>query len=468
MCARKILNDRLMAMGCWFTCFLMLWAIWGCGESSSESDSNLETPPPVSDTGWQIDTLLNLDSGGTVMPNVKAVKGSNGRIHIIYFSDAPAAGNNLIYTLNYLIWIPQSELLLQQNPKPQGPQEGIEGLDNSRPAALALDDQDTPIIVYQGGNIRPMGAEEQSDVMISLIEDIDWAEYTGAIGYVERNPFHDGLARPDLDVAVDSNGDIHLCFQFFYEGIDADNERYPDINYVLKHRLELNEPSREEDWAIYEETVHGNEFQGSTAIHNSVGYHCKMVLDSSGQPVIIYAEHTEITNTHTLWAAYRVAADQWQRQAIDQFDGSWRVNDISAAVSPVDGSLAVAYQLKDMANRPDEGDHLRFVQEVDGVWARPMVVDNRSSCGDYVSLTYDSNGTPAVAYFDDQSHAGHRNQNLKLAHFNGATWQSETVSDAGNVGYYNSIWFDDSGRVNICSYSRSEDAILIFSKLSDF
>ena len=38
--------------------------------------------------------------------------------------------------------------------------------------------------------------------------DQEWAEYTGAMGYVTRNPFYDGLAGSDMSVAVDSQGNI--------------------------------------------------------------------------------------------------------------------------------------------------------------------------------------------------------------------------------------------------------------------
>lgn len=466
----KILNGKLSAMFLWFIYFFLLWVFLGCGDGTSSSESDLIRNESLSttDTDWQINTLLNLDSRGTVVPNVRAVQGSNGRIHIIYFSNAASVDGNLMYTLNYLIWIPELELLLQQNPKPQSPLDEVEGLDNSNPASLVLDNQDTPIIAYQGGNIREMGEEEQSDVMISLIEDVEWAEYTGAIGYLEHSSYNDGLAGTDLDLAVDSIGDIHLCFQFFYEGADADDQTYPDINYVQKSRLALFEPTNADEWAVYEETIQGNDFQDSDGVQNSVGYHCKIVLDSEEQPVVIYAEHTEDTNTYTLWAARKNSDHDWQREAIDQFDAQWRVNAISAAVSPLDYSIGVAYKLEYLGDDTNQGDHLRYVQQVDDVWDTPQIVDQNSWCGDFADIKYDFVGRPFIAYFDDRSHAGHELGNLKIAWFDGAVWQNETVSDQGDVGYYNSMWFDDENRINICSYSKSKDAIVIFNKSSDF
>ncbi len=468
---RRLFIGKRMAMDFWLTTLFIisiatLLSLAGCSGGSSGGGNDNDQPSGSQQEEWQTRNLLNLDSGGTVMPNVKAVQASDGRIHLIYFSDAPPDGDNLIYTLNYLIWDPVERLLVQQNPKPQGPAAGIEGLDNSRPAALALNGEDKPVIAYQGGNFRPMGEEQQSDVMISLIENVEWAEYTAAIGYIERNPLYDGLARSDLDLAVDSSGNIHICFQFFYEGVDADNMRYPDVLYVQKNLFDLGPPADDAQWAVEEETVHGNDFSADFGIHNSVGYYCNIVLDSAGQPVVIYAEHTEIvgSSAYVLWAARRNGPDDWQREVIDQFDENWRVNAVSAAVSPIDGAVAVAYQLKYTGSAADQGDHLRFSRQVDGGWSEPLIVDQSSWCGDDAALAFDESGRAAIAYYDRRSHSGNIRRNLRLARFDGTVWQTETVSEAEDIGQYNSVWFDAGQQINICSYSKSDDAIFIFSK----
>ena len=62
-----------------------------------------------------------------------------------------------------------------------------------------------------------------------------------------------------------------------------------------------------------------------------------------------------------------------------------------------------------------------------------------------------------------ETYSGYELKNLKLARFNGISWTDrEVVASTGDVGLYNSLWFDERGYPMICSYFGTEDSIYIF------
>ncbi|MBI2560020.1 MAG: hypothetical protein HYW14_02675 [Planctomycetes bacterium] len=79
-------------------------------------------------------------------------------------------------------------------------------------------------------------------------------------------------------------------------------------------------------------------------------------------------------------------------------------------------------------------------------------VDSNGHVGRYTSLAYDSSGNPAISYYEDKS--GDTNGNLRFARFNGTSWDIETVDYASwNVGGYTSLAFDSSGNPGISYFS---------------
>ena len=96
------------------------------------------------------------------------------------------------------------------------------------------------------------------------------------------------------------------------------------------------------------------------------------------------------------------------------------------------------------------------------------MVDNSAQCGDFCSLAFDSQNNPAIAYYDisARSAAYRYHKDLKFARFNGG-WQVETVATAGDIGLYNSLWFDGAGTPNICTYELNEQTIAILRRRSE-
>ena len=79
-----------------------------------------------------------------------------------------------------------------------------------------------------------------------------------------------------------------------------------------------------------------------------------------------------------------------------------------------------------------------------------QIVDQSSAdVGDFVSMSLDSAGRPGLAYFDGA------NADLKYAHFNGSSWDVQTIDSHFTTGYYPSIKYDAAGRPVIAYYYKT-------------
>ena len=416
---------------------------------STEDPSSDGDPPLLPPSPWRQEAMQPIDASGLLELQVKSFADPSGRLHTVYYTNS--GDSAYPYALEHQIWdVSDGQLQLLSGP------DMIIEIDNNQDLGLAVDNSGTPVVAYQGGNVRECGGDDQSDVMINLKNDGQWQESLGAMGFVERNPvLTDGLAGSNLDVAVDAAGDIHICYQFFYEGCDAMNRNYPDVKYAQRPRGELD------NQAIVEEQIEGNLYPDfGTGIQNSVGYHCRIVLDSAEAPVVVYAVKTEFDQVYGLRAARRNPADgNWELEWIEE---GCDVAAISAARSPVDGSLGVAYAVNEH-NGVAAVTFLKFAWYKNGAWQVRMV-DDKVSCGRHCSVAFDSAGRPAIAYYETKSHTGYTLQNLKLAEFNGSLWETSQVASYGNIGLYNSLWFDAADRAYICTYSDSQKEILLYRR----
>lgn len=461
-------KDNCTAAILLFILLFYIMILTGCNSSGGEEES-AEDPPETSQTAdpeqWIMHRIKHLDAEGLLIPQVSAKQGSDGNIRIAYFSDGTDFGTENRYDINYLVWDPEAdEILSEEILNPQPPDSGGVGLDNCNPLSLVLDNLDHPIIAYQGGFYRDQGPSdgEQSDIMFSIRGEQGWTEYMGAMGYVTRNPFYDGLAGSDLSAAVDSEGDVHIGYQFYYEGMDSYNFNYPDLDYVKREAYSLDNTVSDSDWANIEETVYGSTITQTSAVHRGTGYNCRLLLDSSDSPVVFFSESTDYSSTYGLWFARRNSNGDWDRQWVEQVNSGWAIGDISAAMAP-NGTLAVAYTKICLSCDHDEGDHLKYAVQSGNTWD-VQVVDESSICGHNPSLAFDSQGNPAIAYYDRQSHSGHNRRYLKFVQRNGAVWSSETVIEDYDFGHHNSLWFDAGDKPFISSYSETADDIAVFEK----
>jgi hypothetical protein len=341
----------------------------------------------------------------------------------------------------------------------------VDGFDRCTQFDVALDLDNAPVFIYPVEEVVPEIAQIEADIMINFGGG-PWSEYTGAIGYVARNPvYFDGHATANMSLAVDSVGDVHIAYQFFTEGMDSANYRYPDLFYVHRPREGLEQVLTPQAYGALEEAVDGNTFS-TYGVHNSVGYHCRLLLDPEERPVIVYAEHPEsYAGTFALKAAFRDDAGNWHHEVVETLDEAWKVGGISAVFHP-DGALCIAYALKAPAPAPDNAHRLKYATNRSGAWVTE-IVDEATWCGDYCTIAVDPEGMPAIAYYDEQSHSDRPHRFLKYARFDGLRWVRETVDEYEEAGRFNTLWFDAMNRPCICSYSDVDHRILVFRLLVD-
>lgn len=429
-----------------------------CGGGSTDSSvesgstSGLSNPDPNTDPSsesWERVEVRQIQAGGMLMPFVKAMPDDNENIHIVYFTDGQSSDS--LYTVNHSFV--DGKTITASSPV------AIAGIDNCRTLGLSIGPNNLPVVAYQGGRVRDCGSEQQSDAMLGIPEAGVWSEFIGGIGYVERNPvFQDGLAGRTLSVAVDSSGDIHLCYQFFYEGCDAMNFNYPDLLYVKK---DGSNPS--EDYP--EETVEGNVYNanGTASVQNDAGDHADIILDRDDDPVIFYYADLSPNLSDPDRKGLRVARKKngfWEHEWIET---GIEVGDISGGLDR-NGNPAVAYHVE--GEYTDSlGTHkncLKYAIKKASSWDI-MMVDESILCGRHCSLAFNPSGDPAIAYYAIENHSGSISlEDLKFAEFAGSGWEIETVSSEGDIGLYNSLWFDDSGTAIICSYSDTLHTIYLF------
>jgi len=448
----KFQKNSILKAGVVFMIFFGLVNLNSCSGGGGGSDSAPIGPVVAGDSDWQRTTIRSVNTTGLLIANLKVIADSSDRMHVIHYGDSgeddyPYAIEHSVWDLSFRQLEPLAETLV------------VATLDNSLTLDLALDNDGTPVLVYQGGEFRECGAE-QSDVMISLAENGSWQEYLAAIGFVHRNPvLTDGLAGADADVVVDSQGDLHVCYQFSYEGCDAMNHNYPDLRYVKRERTQLNNAS-----SITEETIEGSLFPAfDYGIQNSVGYDCQLVLDAAEAPVAFYAVKADQTNfgdqTSGLRVARRTGAGTWQ---LDWIDEDCEVVALSAARFAGEDILAVAYAVKEN-NGVNTVYYLKYASFQNNTWT-VKTVDDSVSCGSYCSLAFNSQGQPAIAYYEIRSHTGYTLQNLKYARYIDDTWQTERVAQSGDIGKFNNLWFDGDDRAHIATYSASLDEIILFQE----
>ncbi len=195
---------------------------------------------------------------------------------------------------------------------------------------------------------------------------------------------------------------------------------------------------------------------------NSVGHFCAILFDDD-VPHIVHYDLTDQDLKHS-----RKVGNAWNTVIIDaqvsiDTDFGLRIENyhrLSIAINNED-VLGTAYY--------DATDDDLIYAEWDGVdWALEEV-ESEGDVGKYASLAYDADGNPGIAYQKDVAGAG---SHLMYVYHNGDQWlDAETVDDNESAGNYISLGFDsnsiphvayqyiDAGNFNYLKYTnRLNDA----------
>jgi len=441
-----------------FIVFIILMCVFsGCGGGGGGSDEPDLAPYDKAWTKVEIADLSE-EAGGLLSPHVKAIQDKNGIIHFAYFKDEEDPDYN--YGIFYKSYNPANGSFIDNGISPVALTERCNAL------TMTLKSDNRPVIAYQGGTPNACGsAHHESDIMFQVLSQAGWSEYTGAIGYVDpdRNPFYnDGYAGRTISIIADELDNIHTSYQFFYEGCDAMNNELPDQDYILFSPPYTNQGPDGEG----EETVEGNTYINfGTALQGRQGDGGKIILNADQVPVVFYI--AQIGQTYGIRSAVKNNTGQWDSEWVEIIDRSnYQVGHLSPALAP-DGSLGIAFYMEQVqGSELDDSHHLLYSEkQSDGNWITETV-NMLSICGEFCTLAYNTNGTPAIAYYVLQNYSNMERKDLVFSYKkDDSTWFRETVSYNGNIGNYNTLWFNDAdGTFHISSYSIDEQKVYLFNR----
>jgi hypothetical protein len=267
-------------------------------------------------------------------------------------------------------------------------------------ASLSIDDLGQPSITYYDATqtaLRYAGGLEQS--WATAVEVVDGTPSGGNVGEYSS-------------LTLDDAGNLAVAYY------DRGNF---DVKYAVKDGT----------WAV--ETVDDE---------GSVGQFASLSIDGLGQPSITYYDATQTALKYAGWLEQSWATDV---EIVDGTPSGGNVGEYSSLTLDDQGRLAVAYY--------DAGNFDVKYAVKDGTWA-VETVDDEGSVGQFASLSIDGLGQPSVTYYDATQTA------LKYAGWLEQSWSTDVeVVDGGdsraNVGEYSSLTLDETGRLAVAYYDRT-------------
>ena len=425
---------------------------FSCGSSGDDNNDNISSTQSaqilyMNDPNIECESTLLVETQQIEYHrNVKSVIDKTD-VYLAFFSSA-GSGDYVIHYLNF----EKTSLLDYINVS----NTSVIQVDHSRDLQIGFTTDFIPLVMYQGGSYPTCGATEQSDIMLSMLENDTWQEYTISIGTVERNPvIHNGLVGYSSDMIVDSTNTTHMCFQFLYEGCDSMNYNYPDLWYIQCSPDHLSGLSNHE-------VVEGNDYENLN-MQNNAGEHCAIALDHNNVPFIFYYfEGAAPNKDHGLRLAYRNYQDSWETQWIDK---DIHVDSIHAAWNANQEKMAVAYYVTQNAYGC-RNNVLMYAEQSYNEW-QSIVVDKSCYCGNYCSLTFDNNGEPIIAYRADKTRSQIPLNHLKIARRKSGVWKrffcnTNNSGTVKNLGIDNTIHVENNS-IYITSFSGDTHRIYLLT-----
>ena len=456
---------------------IMLTACLGNTAEEKKEEVN-PNPGELTDTEtyWEGFKLIEPSRNGLMNPYFDAVIDSDKNIHIVYYSLSQQAEdeNDSLYDLNYAIWNSSTQ---EFSAHPTAPL--ITTQIHSDQISMAIDGQNQLYVTYRGGEAKAcQGGVIPADTMFSVFDGTQWTEYTGAIGYVERSggALLDGHAGAHADMTVDDEGNIHMIYQFAYEGCDATNYAYPDLFYAAKMPSQFENDARSD--AEIEEQVSGNDADNGGTFQNKTGDVSEIILGPGGEPLVFYYSEDSTRSGYGLFMGYRDEENNWITEAIRE---DCEVVDITAGLAP-NGDIHVAYVIKTCGDENSGSKYslrharkLAIVEEdlIEGEpveitepqWENGYIVDDIQvgGIGRHLSMVMNENNLPQIAYFELQTYGENELQNLTSVELSiQGTYIQKDIARWNDIGRYNKMLTDQDGEIYVLSYATENHSIHIF------
>ena len=483
------------------TIFILCSLMLACGGGKSEQE---EYQVPGSDwnglldneegyiyvagvsSDWTTNRVVMPPRNGLMIPYFDAVSSSDGNVQFVYYNHegeylTEDGRDEALYNLKHLVWVP-SDHIKGEGEEVDEEEEIYVGTEDptiitynhTDRISLNQDGDDKLYLTYRGGVEKACnGGKVLADAMFNVFNGVDWSEYQGAVGYVERSagPLLDGHAGANADIAIDTLGNVHISYQFAYEGCDATNFAYPDLFYVKKEPGQfLNDERRD---AEIEEQVSGNGYLDGNNFQNNTGSITDIIIDNNDNPIIFYYAQAAI-GEKGLYVSYKQDG-VWTEEPINT---QCTVRDVAASIND-QGDVFVAYVADACENGGDTRFSLRFAKKLqfkddgtqvgdiiitDPVWEDTAIEEGVyvGGTGRHLDMAIDINNRPVVAYYELQAYQGSAKRDLKLATF-ADDWQVSRLllAEEGDYGQYNKIWLGENEKLHVATYSESQKSIYI-------
>ena len=232
-----------------------------------------------------------------------------------------------------------------------------------------------------------------------------------------------GAVGPGTHIALDSNGDVHIC------------SKLPGPNHDLYYTTNASG-----SWASAVIDSTGN-----------LGGDCFILLDSDDDIHITYRDDS---NTNLKYAtkalSSNIAASNWD---VSTMDNNGDVGNFGSMAVDANDTLHVAYYSA-------TGSCLKYATLEDGstTWSRE-IVESTNEIGKFTSIALDSHGKPHITYFDDT------NDDLRYTHKMGSSWVFTTLDSVGVSGKGTSLAIDSNDHLHV-AYKTNSTEIAYMTNLS--
>ena len=231
-----------------------------------------------------------------------------------------------------------------------------------------------------------------------------------------------GTVGPGTHIALDSNGDVHIC------------SKLPGPNHDLYYTTNA---SGSWDSAVIDSS--GN-----------LGGDCFILLDSDDDIHITYRDDS---NTNLKYAtkalSSNIAASNWD---VSTMDNNGNVGNYGSMAVDANNTLHVAYY-------SSTGSCLKYATLEDGstTWSKE-IVESTNDIGKFTSIALDSHGKPHITYRDTT------NTQLRYAHKMGSSWETATIDSTSLSGSGTSLAIDSSDHLHVAYKTNSTEVAYITNR----